>query len=72
MIAVDAMGGDYAPNVVLAGALKAAQSGIPILLCGDIDLIEPILSSLCPTWQKLPISCEPCTQTIDIDRKSVV
>lgn len=66
MIAVDAMGGDYAPKVVLVGALKAAQSGIPILLCGDIDQMEPILTSLSPTWQKLPISCEPCTQTIDM------
>lgn len=66
MIAVDAMGGDYAPKVVLAGALKAAQSGIPILLCGDIDQMEPILTSLSPLWQKLPISCEPCTQVIDM------
>ncbi len=66
MIAVDAMGGDYAPKVVLAGALKAAQSGIPILLCGDIDLMEPLLNNLCPTWRNLPISCEPCTQVIDM------
>src|SRR4029077_2497574 len=66
MIAVDAMGGDYAPKVVLAGALKAAQSGIPLLLCGDIDQMEPILTSLCPTWRSLPIRCEPCTQTIEM------
>lgn len=66
MIAVDAMGGDYAPNVVLAGALKAAQSGIPILLCGNIDQMEPILTHLCPSWRALPISCEPCTQVIDM------
>lgn len=66
MIAVDAMGGDYAPREVLAGALKAAQSGIPILLCGDIAHIESILTSLNPSWQTLPISCEPCTQTIDM------
>jgi glycerol-3-phosphate acyltransferase PlsX len=66
MIAVDAMGGDYAPKVVLAGALKAAQSGIPLLLCGDIDQIEPILTSLCPTWRNLPIHCEPCTQVIEM------
>jgi len=66
MIAVDAMGGDYAPKVVLAGALKAAQSGIPLLLCGDIDQMEPILTSLCPAWRNLPISCEPCTQTIEM------
>ncbi len=66
MIAVDAMGGDYAPTVVLAGALKAAQSGIPILLCGAIDQMEPILNSLYSSWKTLPISCEPCTQVIDM------
>jgi len=66
MIAVDAMGGDHAPDAVLAGALKAAQSGIPILLCGDIDRIMRGLAILCPSWQSLPISCEPCTEVIDM------
>lgn len=67
MIAVDAMGGDYAPGVVLAGALKAAESGIPILLCGDIDQITDGLDSLNRSWHSLPITCEPCTQTIDMN-----
>lgn len=66
MIAVDAMGGDYAPGVVLAGALKAAQSGIPILLCGDIDHMSDGLDNLNQSWRSLPITCEPCTQTIDM------
>lgn len=66
MIAVDAMGGDYAPTVVLAGALKAAQSGIPILLFGDIDQITEGLDALAPSWRSLPLSCEPCTQIIDM------
>lgn len=66
MIAVDAMGGDHAPRVVITGALKAAQSGIPILLCGDLDRITFDLNTLYPEWQKLPISIEPCTQAIDM------
>jgi glycerol-3-phosphate acyltransferase PlsX len=37
-IAVDAMGGDRAPGEILAGALQAAELGIPILLVGPQDL----------------------------------
>jgi glycerol-3-phosphate acyltransferase PlsX len=46
-IAVDAMGGDFAPSQIVAGALQAAELGIPIVLVGpetlegrgDLDLI---------------------------------
>jgi phosphate acyltransferase len=34
-IAVDAMGGDRAPDEIVAGALQAADLGIPVLLVGD-------------------------------------
>ncbi len=37
-IAVDAMGGDNAPQAILAGALQAAELGIPIVLIGPNDL----------------------------------
>ena len=37
-IAVDAMGGDRAPDEIVAGAVRAAQSGIPIVLVGPRDL----------------------------------
>ena len=37
-IAVDAMGGDRAPGEILAGALHAAELGIPILLVGPEGL----------------------------------
>ncbi len=37
-IAVDAMGGDRAPGEILAGALQAAELGIPILLVGPEGL----------------------------------
>ena len=36
-VAVDAMGGDHAPAIV-AGALLAAESGIPVALVGPADL----------------------------------
>ena len=37
-IAVDAMGGDRAPAEILAGAIQAAEAGIPILLVGPEGL----------------------------------
>jgi phosphate acyltransferase len=37
-IAIDAMGGDNAPNEILIGAHQAAALGIPIVLVGPVDL----------------------------------
>ncbi len=37
-IAIDAMGGDRAPDEIVAGALQAAAIGIPIVLVGPPDL----------------------------------
>lgn len=44
-IAVDAMGGDFAPNAVVAGAYQAAaEDGTSILLVGDGPTLERLLS----------------------------
>jgi glycerol-3-phosphate acyltransferase PlsX len=37
-IAVDAMGGDRAPDEILAGARRAVEDGIPVVLVGPPDL----------------------------------
>jgi len=37
-VAVDAMGGDHSPDAIVAGALLAAESGIPVTLVGPADL----------------------------------
>ncbi|MGH2412876.1 MAG: phosphate acyltransferase PlsX, partial [Microcystaceae cyanobacterium] len=43
-IAVDAMGGDYAPNEIVAGAIRAAaELDVEILLVGDSSQIESYL-----------------------------
>ncbi|MGQ9512549.1 phosphate acyltransferase PlsX [Thermodesulfitimonas sp.] len=43
-VAVDAMGGDYAPAEVVAGAVEAAAAyGIEVLLVGDKLRLEPLL-----------------------------
>lgn len=40
-IAVDAMGGDYAPAAVVEGSIKAAEElDVPVVLVGDRDRIE--------------------------------
>jgi len=42
-IAVDAMGGDHAPEQVVLGALDAARKGVDVQLVGDRDAIQSIL-----------------------------
>jgi phosphate acyltransferase len=43
-IAVDAMGGDYAPQEIVAGAVRAqAELGAEVLLVGDVQQIEACL-----------------------------
>jgi phosphate acyltransferase len=39
-IAVDAMGGDAAPDVVLAGVRRAVDDGIPVVLVGPSSLVH--------------------------------
>ncbi len=43
-IAVDAMGGDFAPEEIVAGAVQAsAELGLDVLLVGDEQQIKPLL-----------------------------
>jgi glycerol-3-phosphate acyltransferase PlsX len=39
-IALDAMGGDHAPKETVAGAVLAAQAGVPVMLVGQKNTIE--------------------------------
>ena len=43
VVAVDAMGGDKAPQVPVAGAIEAARQGVGILLVGDEAVLEKTL-----------------------------
>jgi len=61
-IAVDAMGGDYAPvEIVKGAALAADELGIDISLVGIPSLVQPLLDSH-PRLQIVP-----CTQVIAMD-----
>lgn len=44
VIAVDAMGGDYAPEVVVRGAVAAVSGAYEIVLVGNTSRVEPLLS----------------------------
>lgn len=70
MIAVDAMGGDYAPQAIVHGAFNASRRDIPISLYGDLHQIEPILNDLANSsgiqWQTLPITLIHTSQIISM------
>jgi glycerol-3-phosphate acyltransferase PlsX len=44
VIAVDAMGGDRAPEEVVHGAIIASRNGTDVVLVGDAQRIEPLLA----------------------------
>ncbi|MBI5894386.1 MAG: phosphate acyltransferase PlsX [Deltaproteobacteria bacterium] len=65
-IAVDAMGGDYAPSVVVEGAVMAAgELGIPIILVGNKTRVEDELAR--HNWKNLPISIKHASEVVGMD-----
>ena len=67
MIAVDVMGGDYAPQEAVQGALAAAKKGVPLILFGNQDKVMPLLAHYYPRWRSLPIELVHCSDVIDMD-----
>ena len=45
-IAVDAMGGDSAPQEIVKGAILAKEQGVDVILSGDKTLIETYLDGV--------------------------
>lgn len=66
MIALDAMGGDYAPQVTVEGALAAARIGIHIGLFGDENQLIMLLEKADSQWSSYPISLFHCSETISM------
>lgn len=67
MIAVDVMGGDHAPTVVLQGAVAAAKKAVPVMLCGPQAFIHHWLSTNEPEWYQYPISVADAPDIIAMD-----
>lgn len=60
VIAVDAMGGDLGPSVVLPGAIEAArQTGAKIILVGNEAILDGELTKLAPSGVDLEIVHAP-------------
>jgi phosphate acyltransferase len=65
-IAVDAMGGDYAPALVVAGAVQAARDlGIEIVLVGQQDVVQAELAK--HDVSGLPVTIHHASQVIEMD-----
>lgn len=66
-IALDAMGGDHGPKVVVQGAVDAARAtGIPSILVGDEKQLNELLS-IYPDLSNLPITVQHASQVIGMD-----
>jgi len=68
-IAVDAMGGDYAPREIVQGALEAVSrfSDVEILLAGIPDKI----SAFMPSSRPAAIRIVPCREVVDMGESPV-
>ena len=63
-IAVDGMGGDYAPGEVVKGAVYAAQKGdMEVILTGPLSILEEELAK-CGVSDNLPIRCVEASEVI--------
>ncbi len=67
-IALDVMGGDYAPHEIVAGAVLGARSyGVTVTLVGKPEVIRAELAKHNTRGLDLPI--EPASQVIEMDEK---
>jgi phosphate acyltransferase len=61
-VALDAMGGDLAPDAIVAGAHRAvAELGVPVVLVGQPEVLEPVAGDLAiiPASEVIPMSADP-------------
>ncbi len=62
-VAVDAMGGDHAPRVIVEGAVEAARSGVGVTLVGAEPAIREVLASVSDS-SLLDIQVVPATESV--------
>lgn len=72
MIAIDAMGGDFAPDIVVQGSLRCAKNKkIHIALFGVESVIREKLDKLDADWVRHPISIFDASQVIEMGEDPV-
>ncbi len=65
-IAVDAMGGDFAPESIVEGSVLAAREfGIPIILTGIESRVHHVLEKY-DDWKSLPIEVQHAEEVVDM------
>src|SRR5689334_23053224 len=71
-IALDAMGGDHAPDPIVAGAVQAvaADPELRVVLVGDQARIEPLLAGA--SGQRGALEVFHCTQVVGMEESPVV
>jgi glycerol-3-phosphate acyltransferase PlsX len=66
-IAVDAMGGDFAPQNIVEGAYLAAQEyGVPVVLVGDQEIVRKEISRH-PGADSLPLTVVHASEAVGMD-----
>lgn len=70
-VAVDGMGGDFAPHAVIEGVLDAARAGVPLLVFGPEKKLVRYLSEQCPEWESLGIRVVSATEVVGMAEEPV-
>jgi len=70
-VAVDGMGGDFAPLAVVDGVLLAAKSGVPVLVFGPEAELIALLSEREPAWRDLGIVVSGTSEVIEMAEEPV-
>jgi phosphate acyltransferase len=65
-VAVDAMGGDYAPGAIVQGAVDAARRGIPVVLVGRERVVRDELARRRAS-SSIPISVKNASESVGMD-----
>jgi glycerol-3-phosphate acyltransferase PlsX len=65
-VAVDAMGGDCAPGLIVQGAINAARKGIPVVLVGPEDRVRDELARH-RAGQSLPLEVHHASEVVAMD-----
>lgn len=74
-VALDAMGGDQAPDEIVAGAHRAvAELGVPVVLVGQPEVLAPLAGDLeiIPTSEVIPMSADPGSSVRKMKDSSLV
>ena len=74
-VALDAMGGDKAPDEIVAGAHRAvAELGVPVLLVGQPEVLEPLAGDLevLPASEVIAMDADPAASVRRMKDSSLV